>query len=253
MRVAQHDARPGLARVRRCAAAQAHPPPAAVARTLQFHVPGAQKLYREFLIRGVGGAPVPGGRGRLIDRDGELGSLGRVRCDLLGRSRWVKARYRRSRPRASVRYFTNGRGAQRTEGTGSVHWTHVVVVGLAALGEEGFGVGAEVQQLRGVSVHRVELPGRGHARGGAALAVPHAARSRVPRRTLSGGAMAARGRMLPSGVNASAIYRPWDIDLWRLVGSRSWDGYRENGCAGARVLPVMRDETGTRVTRTLVC
>lgn len=50
-------------------------------------------------------------------------------------------------------------------------------------------------------------------------------------RTLSGGAMAARGRMLPSGVNASAIYRPWDIDLWRLVGSGSGDGYRENGCA----------------------
>ena len=72
-------------------------------------------------------------------------------------------------------------------------------------------------------------------------------------RTLSGGAMAARGRMLPSGVNASAIYRPWDIDLWRLVGSGSGDGYRENGCARARVLPVMRDETGTRVTGTLVC
>ena len=63
------------------------------------------------------------------------------------------------------------------EVTGSVHWTHVVVVGLAALREEGFGVGAEVQQLRGVRVHRVELLGRGHARGGAALAVPHAARS----------------------------------------------------------------------------
>ena len=63
------------------------------------------------------------------------------------------------------------------EVTGSRSWTHVVVVGLAALREEGFGVGAEVQQLRGVRVHRVELLGRGHARGGAALAVPHAARS----------------------------------------------------------------------------
>lgn len=105
------------------------------------------------------------------------------------------------------------------EVTGSRSWTHVVVVGLAALREEGFGVGAEVQQLRGVRVHRVELLGRGHARGGAALAVPHA-RSRVPRRTHAFGGSDGSAR-------ADAPFRRQRVrDLWS-VGHRPMEIGRE--------------------------
>ena len=134
------------------------------------------------------------------------------------------------------------------EVTGGRSWTHVVVVGLAALREEGFGVGAEVQELRGVSVHRVELLGRGHARGGAALAVPHDARSRVPRRTHafggSDGSARADAPFRRERVRdlSSVGHRPMEIGRewvrgwisrkWMRWGAGSTRHARRNGDAG---------------------
>ena len=99
-------------------------------------------------------------------------------------------------------------------GGGFGRCTHVVVVALAALREERYRVGTEVQQLRWVGVHRVELLGRRHARGarGAALAVAHA-RSRPRDGGDAAPGVGTRGSLALCGVTKTAIYRPKNIGL----------------------------------------
>jgi len=107
----------------------------------------------------------------------------------------------------------HGRTGGRS-GRGVGRCTHVVVVAPAALREERYRVGTEVQQLRWVGVHRVELLGRRHARGarGAALAVAHA-RSRPRDGGDAAPGVGTRGSLALCGVTKTAIYRPKNIGL----------------------------------------